>query len=83
VALIHLEKMSQLQIKELLIFETLISNTSPIGGMLDINMIIETGGRLRTIEEWSSLLFHAGYEITEKDQVNSYLTFIKAHLTNA
>jgi hypothetical protein len=72
--------MHQLNIRKLMIFETIISQDSPIGGLLDINMIIETGGKLRTIEEWQQLFKQSNYLLTSTNQINPYLTLLEAEL---
>ena len=79
-ALSYLKKMHQLNIRKLMIFETIISQDSPIGGLLDINMIIETGGKLRTIEEWQQLFKQSNYLLTSTNQINPYLTLLEAEL---
>jgi hypothetical protein len=79
-ALSYLKKMHQLNIRKLTIFETIISHDSPIGGLLDINMIIETGGKLRTLEEWQQLFKQSNYLLTSTNQINPYLTLLEAEL---
>ena len=76
----YLKKFKHLAISELLIFETILEQNSPTGGLLDINMMIETGGRLRTIKEWDRLLSKNGYTIKHQVKVTPYLTLIKANL---
>jgi WG containing repeat len=80
IALKYLKKMNELNIPKLMIFETIISYDSPIGGLLDVNMIIETGGKLRTIEEWQQLFKQSGYSLTSTKQINSYLTLLEVGL---
>lgn len=79
-ALDYLKKMRQLNICKLMIFETIISHDSPIGGLLDINMIIETGGKLRTLEEWQQLFKQSNYLLTSTSKINPYLTLLEAQL---
>ncbi|MDF3047869.1 MAG: hypothetical protein K0R73_987 [Candidatus Midichloriaceae bacterium] len=76
-ALSYLKKAHDLKIKKLIILETLIDNESPIGGLLDINMIIETGSKLRTFEEWQKLLSQSNYLVTFKKAINPYLTLLE------
>lgn len=79
-ALKYLVTMSKLKIKKLLIFETIVSNNSPVGGLLDINMIIETGGKLRTLEEWQQMFKQSNYLLTQIIEINPYLTLLEAEL---
>lgn len=76
----YLHKMYQLNIRKLIIFETVISYYSPIGGLLDINMIIETGGKLRTLKEWQQLLKQSNYLLVSTNEINSYLTMLEVEL---
>lgn len=79
-ALKYLKKMYELKIQKLMIFETIISQESPVGGLLDINMIIETGGKLRTHNEWRHLFSQSGYSLTLTKQINPYLTLLEVEL---
>lgn len=76
----YLKTAYQLNIRKLMIFETIIRCDSPIGGLLDINMIMETGGKLRTLEEWQQLLKQSNYLLTSTTPINSYLTLLEAEL---
>ncbi len=77
----YLKKFKYLNISELIIFETILQEDSSAGGLLDVNMMIETGGRLRTIKDWNKLLSKNGYKIKQQVKITSYLTLIKANLS--
>lgn len=49
-----------------LIVERVVSETepSPIAAMSDLNMMVNTGGRERTMSEWKALLAAGGFELT-------------------
>lgn len=78
IALSYLKKIRQLKIPKLMIFETIVSHNSPNGGLLDLNMIIETGGKLRTLDEWQKLLKQANYSLNAVKEINPYLTLLEA-----
>ncbi len=80
VALNYLKKMHQLNIQKLMVFETIINDDTPIGGLLDINMIVETGGKLRTIEQWQQLFKQSDYSLVSIEQINPYLTLLDVKL---
>ena len=77
----YLKKFKYLNIPELLIFETVLQENSSAGGLLDVNMMVETGGRLRAIKDWDKLLSKSGYKIKQQVKITPYLTLIKANLS--
>lgn len=79
----YLKKMYQLQIQKLLIFETVINNHSPMGGLLDINMLMETGGKLRTIAQWQGLIEQSPYAWVATKVINPYLSLLELVGSNA
>ncbi len=57
--------------------EMLLVEDSANGGMLDLNMLVETGGKLRTVTQWENLCARAGLQITEKISVFPHLSVLK------
>jgi hypothetical protein len=74
VVLTYLKKMAQLPIKKLLIFETLLSQESPLGGLLDMNMLMETGGKLRTLQQWQHLFEQSHYTLISVEDIHPCLS---------
>ncbi|MDF2965321.1 MAG: hypothetical protein K0Q51_709 [Rickettsiaceae bacterium] len=78
-----LAKLSRLGICTLHIFEIIISDAKPNASMLDINMMIETGGKLRTLTDWEKLISNSGYKIINTEKLEGSLTYIIAERKNA
>ncbi len=49
----------------LCVIEMLLAEDHPAGGLLDLNMLVMTGGRERTLDDWTRLLSQAGFELLE------------------
>lgn len=79
-ALTYLNTLSQRHIKKLLIFETILSQDSPLGGLLDINMLMETGGKLRTMQQWQQLFSQTPYTLVSTQAIHAYLTLLELEL---
>lgn len=64
----------------LLLFETIIptGNASSFSKLFDLNMLVMTGGRERTQEEYQVLLLHAGFQLTQVIQTPSPISIIEA-----
>ncbi len=60
----------------LYLFELLLSEESPDGGLLDLNMLATTGGRERSYEAFSELLASAGFVVYEKHSLSSVVNLI-------
>jgi hypothetical protein len=73
-----IELLHQSEVNEIFIFEMLVSKDKPNGGILDINMIIECGGKLRNIVDFTLLLNRYEYKISETKNINPYLQMIYA-----
>lgn len=73
-----IHNLSKSNISEIYIFEMLVSKDNPIGGVLDMNMIIECGGKLRNIVEFTLLLNKYNYKIIETKNITPYLQVIYA-----
>ncbi|MBT4880186.1 MAG: hypothetical protein HON43_04345 [Alphaproteobacteria bacterium] len=48
---------------KLYIFEMILEENSSFGGMFDLNMMAETGGKVRTLQNWKEILLQVGMEI--------------------
>lgn len=73
-----IDLLKQSNVSEIYIFEMLVSKDSSIGGVLDMNMILECGGKLRNIVEFTLLLNKHNYKIIEIKNINPYLQVIYA-----
>lgn len=52
----YLQNLKNSKISRILLIETIIDEYSPIGGAVDINIMVETGGKLRSKNNWQDLL---------------------------
>ena len=59
------------------IFEMVLENDTPMGGLFDLNMLAETGGKVRSLEEWKELLFSAGFRLTDVHKISPVLSILK------
>lgn len=73
-----IDLLSKSNVEEIYIFEMLLSNDNPVGGVLDMNMIIECGGKLRNLVEFTLLLNSHNYKIIETKNITPYLQVIYA-----
>ena len=65
------------KISRILLIETILTNNSPIGGSVDINIMVETGGKLRKLEDWEVILKQVGnLKIFEVLSLTEYLSVI-------
>ncbi len=64
----------------LLLFETIIptENASSFSKLFDLNMLVMTGGRERTEEEYQVLLQKAGFQLTQVIPTPSPISVIEA-----
>lgn len=68
---------------KLFIAEMMLDEHTPDGGLLDLNMLVETGGRCRTMQEWQALTKSEGFELKEQTRIHSYLSLLEfAHVGN-
>ena len=59
------------------LIETILTNNSPIGGAVDINIMVETGGKLRKLEDWEGILKQVGdLKIFDVLSLTEYLSVI-------
>lgn len=64
----------------LYIAEMVLKLDSPDGGLLDLNMLIETGGMERSDEQWLTLFKEAGLTLQSKEEILPYLSlFVIRH----
>lgn len=61
----------------LYLFEMVLEQNNPAGGLLDLNMLAESGGRLRTLQEWEYVLSKAGFSVNDCQTVKPYLHLIQ------
>ena len=59
------------------IFEMVLENDTPMGGLFDLNMLAETGGKVRSLEEWQYLLFYSGFKLTDVHKISPVLSVLK------
>jgi hypothetical protein len=73
-----IDLLSKSNVEEIYILEMLVSKDNPIGGVLDMNMIIECGGKLRNMLEFTLLLNKYSYKIFKSKNITPYLQVIYA-----
>ncbi|MGC0372367.1 MAG: hypothetical protein DGJ47_001079 [Rickettsiaceae bacterium] len=52
----YLKMLDRNKISRILLLETILEDNSPLGGIIDINIMVETRGKLRSVDEWKQLL---------------------------
>jgi len=65
----------------LYIFEMMLGPNSYAGGLLDLNMLAESGGGLRTYNQWNELLAKAGFFINQYKPIKPHLHLIQGYKT--
>lgn len=58
------------------VFEMVLDPVHPMGGLLDLNMLAESGGRLRTLSNWRELFDKAGFLIERHQTIKPHLHLI-------
>lgn len=58
------------------LFEMVLEPNQPNGGLLDLNMLVEAGGRLRTLLNWQDLLKSVGFDIVNYDSLKPHLQLL-------
>ncbi len=61
----------------LILLEMLLDDSSCTGGMLDINMMVETNGRLRTKEEWLVFTRENNLKLIRHLEIKPYLSMLE------
>ncbi|EER20834.1 MULTISPECIES: WG repeat-containing protein [spotted fever group] len=65
------------KITRILLIETILTDNSPIGGAVDINIMVETGGKLRKLNDWEAILTQVGdLKISDVLPLTDYLSVI-------
>lgn len=62
---------------KLYLFEMLLDSEGYGGGLLDLNMLVESGGKLRTFEQFQTLLNQAGFYTHEIQNIKPHLQYIQ------
>ena len=63
---------------DLYVLEMTLDETTGAGGLLDLNMLVMTGGRERTLREFQDLLADAGFQICDARPTGAVNTLISA-----
>ncbi len=58
--------------------EFILDETGGAGGLLDLNMLVMTGGRERTLREFQGLLADAGFQLCDARPTGAVNTLICA-----
>jgi hypothetical protein len=61
---------------KLYLFEMLLDPLRPAGGLLDLNMLAESGGELRTLSQWKELLAGVGFFIEIHQSLKPHLQLV-------
>lgn len=61
---------------KLYIFELVIDHETPMGGLMGLNMLAESGGKLRTQKEWTELLHQAQFKVSDFQTIKPHLHLI-------
>jgi hypothetical protein len=61
---------------KLYLFEMLLDPLCSAGGLLDLNMLAESGGGLRTLSKWKELLAEAGFFIEKHQSLKPHLRLV-------
>lgn len=74
-----LEKANEILLNSghLYIFEMFLDPDSSAGGLLDLNMLAESGGGLRTYAQWKEFLTKTGFSISQYQLIKPYLHLIQ------
>ena len=63
---------------DLYVLEMTLDETTGAGGLLDLNMLVMTGGRERTLREFQDLLAEAGFQPCDARSTGAVNTLISA-----
>ena len=63
---------------DLYVLELTLDETTGAGGLLDLNMLVMTGGRERTLQEFQDLLVDAGFQLCDARPTGAVNTLICA-----
>lgn len=66
----------------LYILEMLLSETHPGGALLDLNMLAESGGKLRSLADWKDLFEQTALKLNENIPLAPWLNLLVVHSLN-
>lgn len=73
----YLRLLKDKKITRILLIETILTDNSPIGGAVDINIMVEIGGKLRKLNDWETILTQVGgLKIFDVLPLTDYLSVI-------
>lgn len=73
----YLKLIKSKKIPRILLIETILTYDSPIGGAVDVNIMVETGGKLRKLSDWEIILKQeTGLNIFDVLPLTDYLSVI-------
>lgn len=73
----YFDMISSSNVERALIIETLVDPKSKIGGCVDINIMVESGGRLRSFEDFHSIIKSSNrFEIDRRQNLTDYLSIL-------
>ena len=58
------------------VIEMILDQNSPKGGLLDLNMLVMTGGCERTLQQWQSLLEQANLRLSKITELSSVVSIL-------
>jgi DNA-binding MarR family transcriptional regulator len=64
------------QVGKVYIFEMVLNPAHPNGSLLDLNMLAEAGGKLRTLPEWQELLKQEGFFMEDHQVLKPHLQLL-------
>ena len=59
------------------IIEMILDENIPMGGLFDLNMLAETGGKVRSLEEWQHVLLMVGLRIDHIERFSPVLSLLR------
>ena len=57
--------------------EMVLEDDASSGGLFDLNMLVETGGKLRSLKDWEELFVVSGLQLTSLQKLSPILTLLK------
>lgn len=61
---------------KLYLFETILNRENPNGSLLDLNMLAESGGKLRFLSEWKKMFIHCHFEFVRNVIIKPWLNIL-------
>lgn len=73
----HFKALKNSNVSRILLIETIVEEHGSRGGVIDINIMVETGGKLRTKKNWEDILKQVGnLSISKISSLTNYLSVI-------